>query len=71
MSIIMNSFILVIGNTYNIRGQLQNYGFKAGKADKGWYWYKVASRETATHWQDQINEKSVTVCHVESLDQVK
>ena len=68
MSIIMNSFLVVVGNTYNINNTLKTYGFKFMYAQKAWY--KLASKETTAHWEKQIGTDSISVGHVESLDKI-
>lgn len=68
MSIIQNSFIILINSPFDLNNIVRAHGFKFIYDYK--VWYKVASKETLGHWEKAIDNDAVTVCHVESLNDI-
>lgn len=68
MSIVQNSFIILINSPFDLNSVIKAYGFRFLYDYK--VWYKLASKDTVGHWEKAIDNNNVTVCHVESLDDV-
>lgn len=72
-SIIQNSYIIVVGKTFDMRKALDAHGFKFIYDQKAHY--KLASKETLDFWKKAIENENapglISVAHVESLSDIK
>lgn len=68
MSIIQNSYVVVVGNSFSIKDALKAQGFKFEWDYK--VWYKLASEQYFNHIAKTIDKNDVSVCFTKDLKEV-
>jgi len=66
----VDSFVVVVGNSFDINHKLKQYGFKFNYDQK--YWYRSILEDKFWFWQHTVEgmSKTVSCCFVRKLEQV-